>query len=437
LEKVEFVVVGAGLSGLAAAMTLAEAGAEVLVVERGDYPGSKNVTGGRLYLGPVQPYLPDIWEAAPLERRISKERLSMVAPNSSITVELSSDRFKQTPHPSYTLLHATFDRWFAEQAVERGALVIPGYKVDDLITEDGRIIGIESSGDKIQANAVVAADGALSFIAERAGLRGPLKAENSAVAAKEVIELPSKTIEERFGLDNGDGVTHLYFGSLTKGVSGGGFLYTNKESLSLGVVLSLHDLVDQSALEPMEGSSQVSPHQILEAFKNRSEIRHLIKDGHAVEYSAHIIPEGGFKAMPRLVTDGLVLVGDAAGLTMNLGITVRGLDFALASGVMAGRALLRAREQRDYSASSLAYYKSLLEQSFVWKDHETFQNMPDFLSNPRLYEHYPSLASDLLEKLLWVGDQPKEKLSKTVFRALRQNLLNLDVIRDLSKFRRI
>lgn len=437
MERVEFVVVGAGLAGLAAAMTLAEAGAEVLVVERGDYPGSKNVTGGRLYLGPVQPFLPDIWEDAPLERKVVKERLSMLTPDSAVTVEVSSDRFKGTPHPSYTILHATFDRWFADLAVEKGALVIPGYKVDDLITEKGRIIGIESSGDKIQADAVVAADGALSFMAEKAGLRGPLKAENSAVAAKEVIELPANVIEERFGVGEAEGVTQLYFGALTQGIPGGGFLYTNKESLSLGVVLSLHDLMDQAATTSRSISSSQSPHTILEAFKERSEIQNLVKDGHTVEYSAHLIPEGGFRAMPRLVTDGLVLVGDAAGLTMNLGITVRGLDFALASGVMAGRALLQAREDNEYSASALHYYQILLQDSFVWKDHQTFQNMPDFLAIPRLYEEYPALVIELFEQLLWVGDKPKERLSKAVFRTVRKNLLNFNVIRDLLKFRKV
>lgn len=437
MEKVEFVVVGAGLAGLATAMTLAEAGAEVLVVERGDYPGSKNVTGGRLYLGPVQPYLPDFWKAAPLERRVVKERLSMMAPQSSVTLELSRERLKRSPHPSYTLLHATFDRWFADQAVERGALVIPGYKVDDLIIEDGRVIGIESSGDKIHANAVVAADGSLSFIAEKAGLRKKLAAKESAVAAKEVIELPAASIEERFGLENGEGSAHLFFGALTQGVHGGGFLYTNKESLSLGVVLSLHSLMQQPSQTDDQETLPLSPHQILEAFKDRPEIRPLISGGHSVEYSAHVIPEGGFRAMPKLITDGMVLVGDAAGLTMNLGITVRGLDFALASGVMAGRALLRARAANDYSSRSLGYYKSLLEQSFVWKDHMSFQHMPEFLSNPRLYEHYPTIATELLENLLLVGDQPKGKFSKTVFSTVRQNLINIDVIKDLVKFLRI
>jgi electron transfer flavoprotein-quinone oxidoreductase len=149
MEKVEFIVVGAGVAGLATAMVLAEAGAEVLIVERGDYPGSKNVTGGRLYLGPVRPYLPDLWDKAPLERQVVKERLTMMAPESSITVELSSERFREQLFSSHTLLHATFDRWFADQASERGAFITPGYKVDDLLMEDGRVVGIVSAGDEI------------------------------------------------------------------------------------------------------------------------------------------------------------------------------------------------------------------------------------------------------------------------------------------------
>ncbi|HEY43135.1 MAG TPA: FAD-dependent oxidoreductase [Anaerolineae bacterium] len=437
MEKVEFVVVGAGLSGLAAAMVLAEAGAEVLVVERGDYPGSKNVTGGRLYLGPIRAYLPDLWEDAPLERRVVKERLTMIAPKSSITVELSSERFRQPPYPSYTLLHATFDRWFADQAMKRGALVIPGYKVDDLIMKDGRVAGIVSSGDEIRANAVVAADGALSFMAEKAGLRKPHVAKNYAVAAKEIIELPPQVIEDRFGLENDEGAAQLFFGSLTQGVHGGGFLYTNRESLSIGLVFALQDLMDKSNSKSSEELPSLSPNGLLETFKNRSEIRPLIADGHSVEYSAHIIPEGGFRAIPRLVTDGMLVVGDAAGFTLNMGVTVRGMDFALASGVMAARALLRAREQADFSSSGLSYYETLLKESFIWEDLKTFQHMPDFLANPRLYERYPSMACDLLEQLMWIGEGSKEKFSTTLVRTIRQSLLRVGVLKDLFMIRKI
>ncbi len=172
MEKVQVVVVGGGLAGLATAYVLAEAGVEVLVVERGDYSGSKNVTGGRLYLESVRPYLPNVWDDAPFERRVIKERLTMMAPQSSITVELNSSRFHQEPTYSATVLRATFDQWLAEKVGEKGAMVIPGYKVDDLLTEDGRVVGIRSADAELQADVVVAADGVLSFIAERAGLRG-------------------------------------------------------------------------------------------------------------------------------------------------------------------------------------------------------------------------------------------------------------------------
>lgn len=437
MDRVEFVIVGAGLSGLAAAMVLAEAGAEVLVVERGDYPGSKNVTGGRLYLDPVRPFLPDLWESAPLERRVVKERLTMMAPKSSISIELNSERFSQPPYPSYTLLHATFDRWFADQATERGALVIPRYKVDDLIMEDGRVVGIVSSGDEIRANAVVAADGALSFMAEKAGLRKQRSMKDYAVAAKEVIEVPPQAIEDRFGLKNNEGAAHLFLGSSTMGLHGGGFLYTNRESLSIGLVVSMYDFEGKNGSTQNDTPSISSPHDLLEAFKARSEIQPLIAGGHSVEYSAHLIPEGGFKAMSQLVTDGMIVVGDAAGLTLNMGVTVRGMDFAIASGAMAARALLYARKKNDYTKTSLAQYESQLRGSFVWQDLRTFQHMPDFLSNPRLYELYPSVACDLLEQIFWIGSKPKEKLSKSILRTFRKKLLQVGVLKDLLMLQRI
>jgi electron transfer flavoprotein-quinone oxidoreductase len=437
VEKVEFVVVGAGLSGLATAMVLAEAGAEVLVVERGDYPGSKNVTGGRIYLEPVRALLPDLWEDAPLERPVTKERLAMMAPQSSIQIELNSERFHGPPYPSYTLLHAPFDRWFADQAAERGALVIPGYQVDDLVIEDGRVSGVISAGDEIHANAIIAADGALSFTAQKAGLRARPTANDSAVAAKEVIELPAETIESRFGLQADEGAAQLFFGSITEGLSGGGFLYTNKESFSLGLVLSIHDLMENSSPIMSEESSPDSPHQYLEAFKERPEIKPLIAGGHTVEYSAHVIPEGGFRGLSRLFTDGLIVVGDAAGFTMNLGITVRGMDLALASGVLAARALLRAREKNDFSSAGLAYYEHLIKESFIWQDLKTFQHLPDFLSTPRLFELYPSVACDLMEEMMWIGTTPKKKFSKTVLDTVRKRLPLMSLISDLIKMRKI
>ena len=433
MEKVEVVVVGAGLAGLAAAYVLADAGVEVLVVERGDYPGSKNVTGGRLYLEPVRPYLPDlsVERGAPFERRVIKERLTMMAPQASITVELNSNRFRKEPPYSFTVLRATFDQWLAEKVSEKGALVVPGYKVDDVLMDAprGRVVGIRSSEAEVQADVVVAADGILSFIAEKAGLRKRHDPRNFAVGVKEVIELPAEKIQDRFGLQEGEGAAQLFFGAITDGMMGGGFLYTNRQSLSLGLVLGLHDLM---AKQPA-----VQPHDLMEAFKTRPEIQVLIAGGHPVEYSAHTIPEGGLRGIPRLVADGIVVVGDAAGLALNQAVTVRGMDMALASGVLAARAILRAREKNDFTAASLAYYEQALKDSFVCKDITTFRSMPEILSNPRLFGEYPQIACDLLEEMLWVGESPKEKMSSTALQIIRKKLLQRAVLGDLWKMRKI
>ncbi len=435
-EKVQVVVVGAGLAGLATAYVLADAGVEVLVVERGDYPGSKNVTGGRLYLEPVRPYLPDLWDGAPFERRVVKERLTMMAPQASVTAELSSTSFKKEPPYSLTVLRATFDQWLAEKVNEKGGLVVPGYKVDDLLMENGRVVGIRSSEAQVLADVVVAADGILSFIAEKAGLRKRHDPRNFAVGIKEVIELPAEKIQDRFGLQEGEGAAQLFFGSITEGMMGGGFLYTNRQSLSLGLVIGIHDLMAKQ-LSPGRDLARMQLHDLMEAFKARPEVQALIAGGHPVEYSAHTIPEGGLRGIPKLVADGIIVVGDAAGLALNQAVTVRGMDMALVSGVLAARAILLARDKNDFSAASLAQYEQALKDSFVYRDITTFQHMPKVLSNPRLFNEYPLVVSDLLEQIMWVGASPKEKMSSTALRTVRQKLLKWAVIGDLWDMRRI
>ena len=206
MEKVEVIVVGAGLAGLSTAYFLADAGLDVLVVERGDFPGSKNVTGGRIYLNPLRDLFPDLWEQAPLERHVTRERLTAMARESATTVELRSERFNRQPYHSYTILRARFDRWFADRVAEKGALIIPKFKVDDLVIEDGRVVGIIADGDAIYADVVVAADGVLSLMAEKAGLREKQQPRHFAVSMQEIIELPRQTIEDRFDLEGDAGL---------------------------------------------------------------------------------------------------------------------------------------------------------------------------------------------------------------------------------------
>jgi len=429
MERMDAVVVGGGLGGLTCAYCLAQEGMQVLVLERGDHPGSKNVTGGRIYLRPLQPYLPDLLDAAPLERAVTKEVITMMGEDSSCTVQFTSDRFREGPAHSYTILRSQFDKWLGDRVIEKGGFVVPQRRVTDLMREDGRVVGVISEGEEIPAHVVIAADGALSLMAEQAGLREPLSPRNAAVALKEVIRLSPEVIEERFGLAPGEGAAHLFFGSITQGIFGGGFLYTNRETVSLGLVLGIASFLQS------EVSSET--HQIFETFKERQEIAHLIRGGELVEYSAHLIPEGGTRPLPTPYGDGIVVVGDAAGLALNMGITVRGMEFAMASGYMAAQTVKKAKEKGDFSAATLAYYQTLLKESFVLQDMETFRHSLEVLENPRMVGVYPQWLCTVLEEIFWIGEGPKKRISATVWKGAKEGLFNLTALKDLWRLRRI
>jgi electron transfer flavoprotein-quinone oxidoreductase len=406
LEKFEVIIVGAGLAGLSAAYALAQEGIEVVVIERGDYPGAKNVTGGRIYTRPLQKYLPELWKEAPFERLVTHEIVTLVSTDKSITLRFRSDEFAQPPSHSFTVLRGTLDRWLAKKAEEKGAMLVTKTRVDDLVKKDGKIVGVMAGGEKLGADMVIACDGALSLMAEKAGLKSPASPHDYAVGFKEVIELPSPTIEERFGLKGQEGAAQLFLGDLTKGRLGGGFLYTNRSSLSLGLVIRIKDLA--------EGNPLKEAPLFLDEFKERPEIASLIAGGEMVEYSGHVISEAGLAGLIRPFSDGLLVAGDAAGFSLNVGLTVRGMEFAIASGILAAQAVKQAREKKDFSATSLSVYQNLLEESFVLKDLKTFQHAPVCLDNPRLFQHYPRMAGDLLQSLFTIGVEPKPRFFTTI-----------------------
>ena len=406
MEKFDVIVVGAGIAGLGAAYTLAGQNMEVLVLERGDYPGAKNVTGGRIYLNPVRDLFPDLWKEAPLERFIVHEEITLMARERSVTVDYSGDELRQEPHQSYSILRARFDRWFAEQVEAKGAMLFPKVRVENLIRENGKIVGVLAGGDELRADVVIVCDGILSLLAEQAGLHPPETVHNYALGIKEVIALDAEKINDRFRLQGNEGAARLFIGEVTKGIFGGGFLYTNKESVSLGIVIGIEDMMEKG------GSLDVPA--FLDSFKVRPEIACLIRGGTTVEYAAHLIPEGGFNALHPLHGDGILVAGDAAGFALNMGFTVRGMEYALASGYYAARTVLQAREAGRFDAETLSEYGRLLQESFVLKDFQNFQATPSFVSNPRFFSHYPELTGKILKDIYNIPAAPKERLYPTI-----------------------
>lgn len=429
MEKIDAIVIGGGLAGLSAAYKLAEAGKQVILLERGDAPGSKNVTGGRLYVDPIRKYLPGIIDTAPFERHVVKEMITVLDDTSAASFEYTNAKWRQEPYMSYTVLRAKFDSWFADQAAAKGAFIIPKKKVESLIWEDGKVAGIKSGAEEIGAHITIAADGALSFMAQQAEMRTPHKPENLAVAVKEIYQLDRTVIEDRFGLKDDEGAAGLYMGSLTQGMFGGGFLYTNQDTLSLGLVLGIHQLAynDRGLDAP----------SLMESFTARPEVERYIRGAELKEYSAHIISEAGIGTMPKLVRDGMLVAGDAAGFALNLGLTVRGMEFAVASGVMAAETAIEALDKNDTSAAVLSGYEKRLRESFVLPDMETFRNAREVLDNKRLFTVYPRFICEMFDELFTIGDGPKQGLYTTAKRVAKKYVLNMDTLKDFLAARKL
>jgi electron transfer flavoprotein-quinone oxidoreductase len=434
MEKVECVVVGGGLAGLSAAYGLADAGLEVMVLERGDYAGAKNVTGGRMYVSPLRDIYPELWAEAPFERAVAHEYLTMIGDGSQTTVDVASSGPDPAHPQSYTVIRAKLDRWLADRVADKGAMVLPKMKVDALLRagadgRSGRVIGIRSGDDEIAADVVVLAEGVLGRLGAKAGLRAEPQASHHALGYKEVIELPPNVIEDRWHLNPGEGAAQLFMGTITHGMVGGGFLYTNKESISVGMVLSMDALCSRS--------DELHSWQVLDEFQDLAGIRPLVAGGQVVEYSAHAIAEGGYDQVPQLYGDGYVMVGDAAGLSLNALVTVRGMDLAVGSGYHAAQAVIAAKKAGDTSSQGLARYERRLRESFVLRDLETGRANPTFMRNPRLLSQYPAAASRLLEELYAVGPGPARKLSTRVLGAARRDLLRVSTVQDLWSMRKI
>jgi electron transfer flavoprotein-quinone oxidoreductase len=320
-----------------------------------------------------------------------------------------SQRFTEPPYNAYSVLRSEFDQWYATTAEAAGAEVYPEFTVTDLLWEDGQVVGIttgEPDGELL-AHCVVLADGANSLLAQKIGLHREWQPIDQALVAKELIALPAEKIEDRFSLPSGFGTALEIFGESTWGLLGYGFIYTNKESLSIGTGALLSDLIESGR----------NVNDMLDRFKRHPAIAPMIEDGETVEYSAHLIPEAGYNRLPQLYTDGAVVVGDAAGLVNPL--NREGANLAMLSGRLAAQAIIEAKDRGDFSAASLSRYRELLDDSVVLKDLHKIRNVADFAHpRPWLFTDYPQLLSDIAHEYLTVDGMPIKEKQRKMLRML-------------------
>ena len=399
------IVVGAGLAGSTAAYCMAKAGLSVLVVERGDTAGSKNVTGGRLYGHSLEKIIPGFADEAPVQRKVTRERVSMMTDESCWTMDFHSSRFEDPSLASYTVMRADFDAWLSGKAEEAGCDVVCPAVVDEILMENGKVVGVRAGEDELTADVVILADGVNSLLAQKLGMKDELKRHFVAVGAKEIIELPKGVINDRFQLEDHEGAAHMIAGTPSEGLFGGGFIYTNKDTLSVGLVMSVEAIAQAKTRLP----------DLMEKFRNSAPVKPFLEGGKLVEYSAHLVPEGGLHMIATLSRDNVLLVGDAAGFVINLGYTVRGMDFAIASGQLAAETVIEAKEKGDFSNSTLSGYKARLEKSFVLQDLRTYKNAPEFLEHtPRLFKEYPKMLEDIFTDMYTVKGNAKLMIKKAL-----------------------
>jgi electron transfer flavoprotein-quinone oxidoreductase len=421
-EKFDVIVVGAGPAGTACALVCAQNGLNVLLIERGEYPGSKNVMGGVLYRKQMEELIPEFWKEAPLERPVIEQRFWMMDQESVLQFGYKGLEWAVEPYNNFTVLRAQFDQWFAKKAVEAGALLINETVVTECLVENGKVVGVRTDrpNGEVYADVVVLADGVNSLLSKQLGFHKEFRPDEVALTVMEVINLPKDKINDRFNLEDNQGCTIEIFGDSTKGNLGTAFLYTNKDSLNIGVGTTLSSMI----------KAKLKPYELLDYLKTHPMVKPLISGGESAEYLAHLIPEGGYRSVPKVAGNGVVVVGDAAQLVN--AIHREGSNMAMASGKMAAEAVIKAKNRNDFSESSLNSYREALHGSFIMKDLEKYKDAAHtFEKYPQYFKEYVPMMNKAASKFFTVDGTPKRDKQKEIMKSVTAERGTFKVLQDI------
>lgn len=421
---VDVVVVGAGPAGSCAATVLARRGLSVLLIERGPFPGAKNMYGGVVYPRILDGLHPQWWNEMPIQRWVTRRSTMVLTDTQALTIDFRSQNWSAPPYNGATAYRPDMDQWLADKAVAEGVQLITSTTVTGLITDAaGTVRGVRTDrpdGD-VRCRLVIACDGVNSFVAKEAGLFTATDPANFTLGVKETLGLPREVIEQRFAVRDREGMDIEILGG-TLGINGGGFLYTNLDTLAVGVVLKLPALAAQSA----------RPEDVIAHLKSHPAIAPLVEGGEVLEYSAHLIPEAGRSMMPELAGDGLLVAGDAAAMCLAAGVWLEGVNFAMASGMAAAETAAEALAAGDVSRRGLRSYEKRLTESFVLADHEKLKAIPGLVLSDRVQHQYPQMIANVVERVFRVDNPtPKPGLRRIAFEERKRAKVRWrDLLRD-------
>jgi electron transfer flavoprotein-quinone oxidoreductase len=421
-DDFDVIVVGAGMAGCAAAIRLAQGGANVLLLERAQEPGAKNLSGGVLWGHDLDPILPQWANEMPVERHVVRKRFGLLTPGDAVSFEFEDHGWREPPYVAHTVLRARTDAWLAKKAEDAGATVVTGVPVERLQWEGRRAHGIVQGGETMTAPLTILCDGANSRLSLGTPIRAKDHLEGAAteLGMKEVYRLDPSVIEDRFQVGPGEAhVEEWVAGLLPPGVMGGGFVYTNRDTVSVGLILQLSSLFGRNAYS----------HDLMERFKLHPTIARRLEGAELVEYGAKLISSGWASRPDAFAGEGWMVAGDAAGFVFSNGLVIQGMNYAVRTGLLAAEAALEARGSSGAGAG--AGYLRRLEARGVLADFREFERLDRVKWDPAFYTAYPAFASALCRALMGESDGPKEPMWRTLRKVQRAaGLSTMRLIRD-------
>ncbi|MGC1708301.1 MAG: electron transfer flavoprotein, partial [Nitrosotalea sp.] len=279
MEKYDVAIIGGGSAGLAALKQLSTLGKQAILFESGNKIGVKNISGGILYSKKpkkgkaynVEDIYENFLQDAPFERKITKYILHATSKDKVFSIDLTAAHEYETNFGCSVLMNK-LNQWFSQQAGEaaqkHGGGIVTGVHVSSIRWEDGRTIIQTDELEEIEVKAIIAADGVNSEVAYMTGARQKFSPSEIYQGVKVVAKLPEEIINQRFSIGQDEGAAHLFAGDVTLNHIGGGFLYTNRDTLSLGAVYHLDSLLET----PNE------PYELVNTLLKNPMISELVKD---------------------------------------------------------------------------------------------------------------------------------------------------------------